>query len=162
VLLTSFEVIGVCYLLDLIIPGFKIEFNAVFVVNVVMCCGLAVEFCVHLVLAFLRAKGTKKERVTFALNNMGSSILIGIGSTKFIGVLVLAFAPSTIFRLYYFRMYFSIIILGLINGVMTLPIILSYIGPPHDPRVTSEEGKGDMEEGLVKYEAAEESKNSNE
>jgi hypothetical protein len=32
-----------------------------------------------------------------ALAEMGSSVLVGIASTKFIGVIVLAFAPSTIF-----------------------------------------------------------------
>ena len=62
---------------------------------------------------------------------MGSSILVGIGSTKFIGFIVLAFAPSTLFRLYYFRMYLCIIILGLFNGLMFIPLLLSRFGPQH-------------------------------
>ena len=61
---------------------------------------------------------------------MGSSILVGIASTKFIGVIVLAFAPSTIFKLYYFRMYLFIIFLGAFNGLMFLPLLLRWIGPP--------------------------------
>ena len=60
---------------------------------------------------------------------MGSSVLVGIASTKFIGVIVLAFAPSTIFKLYYFRMYLFIILLGLFNGLMFLPLVLRWIGP---------------------------------
>ena len=60
---------------------------------------------------------------------MGSSILVGIGSTKFIGVIVLAFAPSTLFQLYYFRIYLCIIILGLFNGLMLIPLLLSRFGP---------------------------------
>jgi Niemann-Pick C1 protein len=60
---------------------------------------------------------------------MGSSVLVGIASTKFIGVIVLAFAPSTIFKLYYFRMYLFIILLGLFNGLMFLPLLLRWIGP---------------------------------
>jgi len=60
---------------------------------------------------------------------MGSSVLVGIASTKFIGVVVLAFAPSTIFKLYYFRMYLFIILLGLFNGLMFLPLLLKWIGP---------------------------------
>ena len=60
---------------------------------------------------------------------MGSSVLVGIASTKFIGVIVLAFAPSTLFKLYYFRMYLFIILLGLFNGLMFLPLILRWIGP---------------------------------
>ena len=60
---------------------------------------------------------------------MGSSILVGIASTKLIGVLVLAFAPSNIFKLYYFRMYLFIIVLGIFNGLMFLPLLLRWIGP---------------------------------
>jgi hypothetical protein len=40
---------------------------------------------------------------------MGSSVFIGIFCTKVIGISILAFAPSPIFTLYYFRMYFIMI-----------------------------------------------------
>lgn len=62
---------------------------------------------------------------------MGSSVLVGIGSTKIIGISVLGFAPSTIFRLYYFRMYLSIIILGLFYGLFVLPNLLAWKGEEH-------------------------------
>jgi len=61
---------------------------------------------------------------------MGSSVIVGIASTKFLGVLVLAFAPSTLFKLYYFRMYLCIILLGVFNGLFFLPVMLSLCGPP--------------------------------
>ena len=131
VFLTAFSLMGMCYFLNLIIGGFPIEYNAVFVVNIVMACGLSVEFCVHIMIAFLRSQGTRVERVVSALNNMGSAILVGIGSTKFLGVIVLAFAPSTIFRLYYFRMYLLIVLVGLFHGLIALPIALLYFGPDH-------------------------------
>ena len=60
---------------------------------------------------------------------MGSSVIVGITITKFLGVCVLAFAPSTLFRLYYFRMYVSMVILGSFHGLIFLPVILSLIGP---------------------------------
>lgn len=63
---------------------------------------------------------------------MGSSVLVGIATTKFIGVVVLAFAPSTLFKLYYFRMYLFIIVFGVFNGLMFLPTMLSLIGPDED------------------------------
>jgi Niemann-Pick C1 protein len=96
-----------------------------------MSLGFSVEFCVHVCIAFNRTHGTRKERAMQALHSMGSSILVGIGSTKFIGVIVLAFAPSTLFRLYYFRMYLCIIVLGLFNGLMFIPLLLSRFGPQH-------------------------------
>ncbi len=43
---------------------------------------------------------------------MGSNVLVGITFTKFIGVLVLGFANSALFRVYYFRMYLAIVVLG--------------------------------------------------
>jgi Niemann-Pick C1 protein len=76
---------------------------------------------------------------------MGSSVLVGIASTKFIGVIVLAFAPSTIFKLYYFRMYLFIIILGLFNGLMFLPLVLRWLGPETDANELKEH-KEDMKE----------------
>jgi Niemann-Pick C1 protein len=94
-----------------------------------MALGFSVEFCVHIAIAFNRFRGSKLERAKRAIFHMGSSVLVGIGSTKFIGVIVLAFAPSNLFRLYYFRMYLFIIILGLFNGLMVIPLLLSRIGP---------------------------------
>ena len=67
-----------------------------------------------------------------AMSSMGSSVVVGIGSTKLIGVFILAFAPSTLFKLYYFRMYLFIIIIGVFNGLMFLPVVLSLIGPGYD------------------------------
>ena len=67
-----------------------------------------------------------------AMKNMGSSVVVGIASTKLLGILVLAFAPATLFKLYYFRMYLFIIILGVFNGLFLLPVLLSLIGPPTD------------------------------
>ena len=75
---------------------------------------------------------------------MGSSVLVGITFTKFIGVIVLAFANSTLFKLYYFRMYLFIIIFGAFNGLMFLPAVLSWIGPDVDKAELIEEFKSNQ------------------
>jgi len=80
----------------------------------------------------MKQQGSREERAKKALGEMGSSVLVGITFTKFIGVIVLAFASSTLFKLYYFRMYLFIIILGAFNGLMVLPVLLSLIGPQPD------------------------------
>jgi len=67
---------------------------------------------------------------------MGSSVIVGITITKFLGVMVLAFAPSPIFRLYYFRMYLAIILMGSFNGLVFLPVLLSLVGPVHKNEVS--------------------------
>ena len=140
VFLTSFDLIGFMYLLNLIVGGYVAEFNAVFVVNIVMSMGLAVEFCAHIAIAFLKVEGTRNERARLALENMGSAVLVGIASTKLIGkfyrltagVIVLGFAPSNLFKLYYFRMFLLIILIGVFNGLMFMPTMLSLIGPEPD------------------------------
>lgn len=52
------------------------------------------------------------------MTTMGNSVFVGIATTKFLGVLVLGFASSTLFRLYYFRMYIVMIILGTFNVIL--------------------------------------------
>jgi len=54
-----------------------------------------------------------------------------------VGVIVLAFASSTLFRLYYFRMYILIVFLGFFHGMMFLPVLLSYIGPINPRKASS-------------------------
>ena len=92
---------------------------------------------------FMRQKGSRDVRSKRALGEMGSSVLVGITFTKFIGVIVLAFANSTLFKLYYFRMYLFIIVFGAFNGLMFLPTILSWFGPATDKSELIEEFKNE-------------------
>jgi Niemann-Pick C1 protein len=125
VLSCVFNLIGVLWLLNFI-PDYQIELNAVSVVNIVLACGLSVEFTVHLIIFYLRSnKESPADKVRYALKNVGVSVFIGIVTTKIIGVSVLLFAPSKVFQIYYFRMYFFLIIVGFFHGFMILPIFLT-------------------------------------
>ena len=130
VFLTFFELMGIMFMMNIVVGGYPAEMNAVLVVNLVTSLGFGVEFCNHIGMNFMRQKGDRTGRAMAAMNNMGSSVVVGIASTKLLGILVLAFAPSTLFKLYYFRMYLFIIILGVFNGLFLLPVLLSWIGPP--------------------------------
>ena len=76
-----------------------ISLNAVSLVNLIMAVGISVEFCAHVARAFsVSPLPTRIERAEDALARMGSSVLSGITLTKFVGIIVLAFAKSQLFE----------------------------------------------------------------
>lgn len=58
---------------------------------------------------------------------MGSSIFVG-GLSTMLGVVPLAFSTSAIIRIV-FTMFFAMVTLGIFNGLVVLPVVLSYLGP---------------------------------
>ena len=57
---------------------------------------------------------------------MGSSVFHG-GFSTFVALSVLAPANTYLFMVFY-RMWFGIILFGMANGFLLLPVILSFIG----------------------------------
>ncbi|VDK24039.1 unnamed protein product [Taenia asiatica] len=106
-----------------------ISLNAISLVNLVVCIGISVEFCAHIVRSFtISTKATRVERALDALSEMGSSVLRGITLTKFGGIVVLGFAKSRLFQVFYFRMYLCMVLFGAVVGIIFLPVQLSYFG----------------------------------
>ncbi|KAI3436838.1 hypothetical protein D9Q98_006248 [Chlorella vulgaris] len=106
-----------------------IQLNAVSLVNLVMCLGIGVEFCAHLVHAFVEESGSSEQRAAAALRDVGAAVLSGITLTKVAGVSVLALSHTAIFRVYYFQMYAALVLLGAAHGLVLLPVLLAAFGP---------------------------------
>lgn len=65
VLLTTLDLIGFVYLTSTLFPdhGFVIEVNAISVVNLITCVGLAVEFTAHICISMFTLKGTQAQKL---------------------------------------------------------------------------------------------------
>ena len=118
----------------------NISLNALSLVNLIISVGIGVEFCAHVIRAYMlpsqdyqavpMVKGSDRERrVWAAMDSVGSSVFSGITMCKLIGVTVLAFTRSKIFEVYYFRMWLSLVIVAAVHGLIFLPILLSLAGP---------------------------------
>eukprot|EP00794_Sanderia_malayensis_P007816 gene7816-8662_t len=119
--MNTFELYGVMGLMSL-------KLSAVPAVTLIISVGVAVEFTVHICLAFLSSEGDRNERMHKALVKMFAPVLDGAFSTL-IGVIVLAGAEFEFVVRYFFQMILAMIVIGLANGLILLPVLLSFIGP---------------------------------
>lgn len=142
----------------------SILLNAVTLVNLVICVGLAVEFTIHITRAYVNNEGAELDqddellfngfmstnqsppsdnqssnqniKAFNALASIGGSVLTGITITKFIGISVLAFTKLKIFEVYYFRMWLSLVVIAALHALVLLPVMLSYCRTNH-PKITT-------------------------
>merc|ERR1719454_1406022 len=132
-------------LVDIFLLGllffWDVTFNSVTVVNNVIAIGLAVDYSAHIGHAYLLCEAPdydeegnelsnhqkRVHKARGALSSMGSSVFHGAFST-FLAIVVLSPSKSYIFTSF-FRMWFGIIIFGVSNGFILLPVLLALCGP---------------------------------
>lgn len=100
--------------------------NGLSVVNLIIAVGISVEFCGHYIRMFAKSRATTGDaRAKDALRKVLVSVLFGITITKIVGLSALTLADSRIFQKYYFRMYMTVVLCGVLNGMVLMPVLLS-------------------------------------
>ena len=115
--------------------------NQIVVLNIIVAIGTSVDYSTHIAYSYLitglpEDKSSyntplkiRKYKAAMALRKMGSSVFHG-GFSTFIAIVVLS--PSkTYIMVVFFRLWFGIILFGMLNGFILLPVILTFVGPTH-------------------------------
>jgi len=106
-----------------------IKLSAVPAVILILAVGLGVEFTIHILMSFVGSLGDRNRRTLLALEHMFAPVVHGAFST-FLGVLMLAFSQFDFIVRYFFLVLLALILLGLFNGLVFLPVLLVIVGPP--------------------------------
>jgi len=96
-------------------------------VNIVLAIGLCVDYSVHIGLAFMVAKGSRKDKAVEAVASIGPAVFNG-GFTTFLAVILCSLSYSHVF-LTFFKVFVLTVLFGLFHGLVLFPVILSLIGP---------------------------------
>ena len=115
-----------------------LTFNSIVVLNVILAVGTSVDYSTHIAYGYLTShvpteiqtkpkKEIRAYKVKMALRTMGPSVFHGAFST-FAAIVFTAPSKTYIF-IVFFRLWASILLYGMINGLVLLPVILSFIGP---------------------------------
>ena len=90
--------------------------------------GLAVDYGAHIAHYFLTCdEENRNKRIEKTLINIGPAVLNG-GFSTFLAFVLLMTSKSYIFKTF-FKIFFLVVLFGLYNGIVFLPVILSMIGP---------------------------------
>uniref|UniRef100_A0A8D2IHB5 NPC1 like intracellular cholesterol transporter 1 n=1 Tax=Urocitellus parryii TaxID=9999 RepID=A0A8D2IHB5_UROPR len=117
-----------------------ISYNAVSLINLVMAVGMSVEFVSHITRSFaISIKPTHVERAKEATISMGSAVFAGVAMTNLPGILILGFADAQLIQIFFFRLNLLITLMGMLHGLVFLPVILSYVGPDVNPALVLEQ-----------------------
>uniref|UniRef100_A0A2R9A950 NPC1 like intracellular cholesterol transporter 1 n=1 Tax=Pan paniscus TaxID=9597 RepID=A0A2R9A950_PANPA len=121
-----------------------ISYNAVSLINLVSAVGMSVEFVSHITRSFaISTKPTWLERAKEATISMGSAVFAGVAMTNLPGILVLGLAKAQLIQIFFFRLNLLITLLGLLHGLVFLPVILSYVGPDVNPALALEQKRAE-------------------
>ncbi|XP_022093267.1 patched domain-containing protein 3-like [Acanthaster planci] len=99
----------------------QVNLDSIAMTNIIICIGFSVDYSAHVSYAYTSADtSSRRESVIRALYSLGMPIVQGSVST-ILGVLVLIFTDSYIFRTF-FKTMFLVISLGALHGLLFIPV----------------------------------------
>ena len=114
----------------------EMTYNHIVFLLIIISLGLSVDYSAHIAHCYLTINPPdsmkdpaerRKYKVERALGQIGSSIFHG-GFSTFLAVMTLS--PSKFYAfMVFFRALFGIVVFGMANGFILLPVMLSYVGP---------------------------------
>lgn len=101
----------------------------------IVCCiglelaiGLCVDYAAHVGHTFLTVtEGSRTERALKTVSTIGTAVLMGGGATL-LSLSLLSMSKAYTFQSF-FKIFLLVILFGLFNGLMFLPVALSLVGP---------------------------------
>ncbi|XP_071807226.1 patched domain-containing protein 3-like isoform X1 [Asterias amurensis] len=105
-----------------------VNMDGVSMINIILCIGFSVDFSAHITYSFVTAPcDTGNEAAIYALHSLGMPIVQGALST-IVGIIAIATSPAYIFRSF-FKTMFLVMTLGLLHGILFLPVLLTLLRP---------------------------------
>ncbi|KAK6036909.1 hypothetical protein COOONC_25587, partial [Cooperia oncophora] len=138
----AFNILVILIVMTVELAGFMgwagVKMNPVSAVTLITAVGIGVEFTAHVVLSYLTSLGTRSERTSSAVDRVFVPVIHGALSTL-LGILMLGFSEFEFVVKYFFVVMSALIVIGIINGLILLPVLLSLVGAPQE--IFSMDGK---------------------
>ncbi|XP_018902504.1 protein patched isoform X2 [Bemisia tabaci] len=106
-----------------------VKLSAIPAVLLIVALGVGVNFTVHICLSFMTCIGSRERRTRLAVEHMLPAVVHG-GLTTVLSVATLAVSDFDFIVRYFFFSVIALVGIGLVNGLVFFPVLLSLIGPP--------------------------------
>ncbi|KAK3767199.1 hypothetical protein RRG08_018069 [Elysia crispata] len=126
--LVMFQVIMILVGVFGFMAHWDLTLSSVTMIHLIMSVGFSVDFCAHVCTAYMVSdETTRHARALDAIVHASGPILNGSFSSM-LGVLVLSFTESYIFKAF-FKVMLLVIGFGAAHAILLVPVMLSFIGP---------------------------------